>query len=357
MAFFHFRNVKISGIAAGVPEKIVNNLESEIQISKDYDNKAFVEMTGVVQRHYDHELTTSDLCFAAAKKLLDDLSWDPKDVDAIIMVSQTLDFILPATACIMQDKLGCSKECYAEDIQLGCSGWVYGLSNVAALLQNGTIKKALLCAGDARGQFVNPKKKGDPLFGSAGTVTALEYQEGAEGLKCHYGTDGSGYEAIIKPQGGARYPMTKETFDYVEIDGKEYTGLSSRMKGMDVFSFGITTAPKSIKKLGEHFGFDYMDSDYYIFHQANKKMNDMIVKKLKLPLEKVPNCMKYFGNTSSASIPLTIVTQLSDSASVGKKIFTCCGFGVGLSWGTIRFTTENLKITKLVEVKSDEHML
>lgn len=357
MAFFEFKNVKVSGIAAGVPSLIKNNLIEEKRISKEYDNAAFVETTGVIERHVDSNLTTSDLCFAAAKHLINELGWDPKEIDAIIMVSQTLDFILPATSCILQDKLGCSKECYAEDIQLGCSGWVYGLSNAASLLQNGTIKKVLLCAGDARGQYINPERLGDPLFGHAGTVTALEYQEGLEGIKCHYGSDGSGYDAIIKPQGGARNPMDKTSFDYVEVDGKEYNMLSSRMKGMDVFSFGISTAPKSIKKLGTHFQFDYLDSDYFIFHQANKKMNDMINKKLNLPLEKVPSCMSHFGNTSSASIPLTIVTQIKDEASKGHKTFICCGFGVGLSWGTVKFSTDNLIIPNLVEVDSNEHLL
>lgn len=356
MAFFHFKNVKVAGIAAGVPCHIVNNLMLDRRISKDYDNEEFVAMTGVIERRFDNGLTTSDLCYKAAKRLLSDLSWDPKEVDAIIMVSQTLDFILPATACILQDKLGCSRECFAEDIQLGCSGWVYGLSTVAGLLQNGNIKKALLCCGDARGQYIR-EGHDDPLFGHAGTVTAVEYVEGNEGLKCHFGTDGSGYEAIIKPQGGARYPITSQTFEEVEIDGKIYTGFSSRMKGMDVFSFGISTAPKSVKKLAQHYGFDYQDYDYFVFHQANKKMNDLITKKLKLDEEKVPLCMPHFGNTSSASIPLTIVAALQGKADVKPSSFICCGFGVGLSWGTIAFKTDNLVISKLVEIDSDEHML
>lgn len=356
MAFFHFKNVKVAGIAAGVPRRIVNNLTADRQISKHYENADFVAATGVVERRTDNELTTSDLCFKAAKQLISDLGWDKSDIGAIIVVSQTLDFIFPATACIMQDKLGLSKECYAEDIQLGCSGWVYGMSNVAALLSNGDIKKALLCTGDARGQFIRPGKE-DPLFGSAGTVTALEYDEGNDGIYGHFGTDGSGYDAIIKPQGGTRYPITQDTFKEVEIDGKSYTGFTTRMKGMDVFSFGISTAPKSIKKIAERFGFNYLDADYFIFHQANKKMNDMIVKKLKLPVEKVPNCMPHFGNTSSASIPLTIVAELKDKAEKGLRHFICCGFGVGLSWGTISFITNNLIISPLVEVDSNEHML
>lgn len=357
MAFFHFKNVKVSGIAAGVPAHVINNLKMERRISQDYDNADFVATTGVIERRFDNNLTTSDLCFKAAKQLLEDLKWNPKELDAIIMVSQTLDFILPATACIMQDKLGCSKECYAEDIQLGCSGWVYGMSTVAGLLQNGDIKKALLCCGDARSQYIKPDKD-DPLFGHAGTVTALEYEEGNDGLKCHFGTDGSGYDAIIKPQGGTRYPITEKTFEeVVEEDGKSYTGFTCRMKGMDVFSFGISTAPKSVKKLAEKYGFDYQTYDYFIFHQANMKMNDMIVKKLKLEKEKVPMCMSHFGNTSSASIPLTIVTELAGKADKQPTSYICCGFGVGLSWGTMAFKTDNILISNLVEVNSDEHML
>lgn len=357
MAFFHFKNVKVAGISAGVPRQIVNNLKLNRQISPDYNNADFVATTGVIERRFDNDLTTSDLCFKAAKQLLEDLHWEAKDVDAIIMVSQTLDFVLPATACIMQDKLGCTKECYAEDIQLGCSGWVYGISTMAGLLQNGDIKKALLCCGDARGQYIRPGKD-DPLFGHAGTVTALEFDDDNDGIVCHFGTDGSGYDAIIKPQGGTRYPMTVKSFEpVIESDGKSYTGFTSRMKGMDVFSFGISTAPRSVKKLAEKFGFNYLDYDYFIFHQANMKMNDMITKKLKLDKEKVPMCMPHFGNTSSASIPLTIVTELKGKAEGKHTSFICCGFGVGLSWGTIAFKTDNLVISNLVEVDSDEHML
>ena len=125
MAFFQFKNIRVAGFAAGVPSHVINNLTLESRISESYENKEFVATTGVVERHFDNDLTTSDLCFKAAKQLLSDLKWNTDEVDAIVMVSQTLDYILPATACIMQDKLGLPKECYAIDIQLGCSGWVY----------------------------------------------------------------------------------------------------------------------------------------------------------------------------------------------------------------------------------------
>lgn len=200
-------------------------------------------------------------------------------------------------------------------------------------------------AGDAK-RHVDTN---DALFGFAGTVTALEFAEGEEGFKFHFGTDGSGFDAIIIPDGGARNQITIHSFDEEKIDGKIYNRLQTRMKGMDVFSFGISTAPKSVKKLAEHFGFNYLDADYLILHQANMKMNKMIAKKLKFADEKVPTCMYHFGNTSSASIPLTIVTELKDKCK-DKTKFLCCGFGVGLSWGTVAFESNSLIISDLVEI-------
>lgn len=343
MAFLEFKNVRVAGISAGVPKKKICNLDLK-DLSKDYDAAAFVETTGVLERRVDN-LTTSDCCIPAAEKLIIDLGWDKAEIDAVIFVSQTTDYYLPATACIVQDKLGLNKECYAEDIVLGCSGWVYGLSNAVALMSSGHFKKVLLMAGDAKRHV----ETNDALFGFAGTVTALEYEEGNNGFQFHFGTDGSGFDAIIIPDGGSRNQITADSFKEEEIDGKTYNRLQTRMKGMDVFSFGITTAPKSVKKLSEHFGFDYQEADYLILHQANMKMNTMIAKKLKFEPERVPSCMYHFGNTSSASIPLTIVTELKGKLKETTK-FLCCGFGVGLSWGTVRFETKNLLISDLVEI-------
>ena len=350
MAFIEFKNVRIAGISAGIPKFVASNLHplENDGVSSEYSPEAFVEATGVLERHVSNTLTTSDLCFEAAEKLIADLQWDKSEIEALVFVSQTADYVLPATACILQDRLGLSRECYAEDVALGCSGWVYGLSNVAALVSSGAIKKALLLAGDAK-----KRAKGslDPLFGHAGTATAIEYVEGEEGFKFHFGTDGSGYDAIIMPDGGSRNQVSMASFELHEVEGKQMHRLQTHMKGMDVFSFGITTAPKSVKKLGERFGFNYLDADYFIFHQANMKMNNQIVKKLKLDPERVPSCMYRFGNTSSASIPLTIVTQLKGKFEDKPTKFICCGFGVGLSWGTVAFVSRKMIVSEIVEVE------
>ena len=346
MAYLHYSNVRIAGIAAGVPKTVKNNLIDAENISSEYTPEDFVKTTGVIERHVSPTLCTSDLCYEAAEKLIADLQWDKSEIGALVFVSQTADYILPATSCILQDRLGLSKECYATDCALGCSGWVYGLSQVLGLIATGEIKKALLLAGDAKKRFAGPS---DPLFGHAGTATAVEYCEGENDISFHFGTDGSGYDAIITPDGGSRNQVSPASFEYEEIEGKPYHRLMTRMNGMDVFSFAISTAPKSVKRLAEHFGFDYQEADYFVFHQANMKINNMIIKKLKLDESKVPSCMSHYGNTSSASIPLTIVTQLQGKLDKPTK-FICCGFGVGLSWGTVAFDTENIVVPEVVLV-------
>ena len=349
MAFCEFKNVRIAGVAAGVPKNIVSNLDlksGDGSISSDYSPEAFVELTGVRERRISDVLTTSDLGFAAATRLVADLAWDKTTIDALLFVSQTADYSLPATACILQDKLGLSKECYAADISLGCSGWVYGLSMACSFVSSKAFRRVLLIAGDAKKRAPQTP---DPLFGCAATATAVEFVEGAEGFKFHLGTDGSGYDAIINLDSGARNQIKPESFVLEDYEGKMMHRAQTRMKGMDVFAFGITTAPKSIKKLAEHFGFDYLSCDYFLFHQANMKMNNMIVKKLKLDPAKVPSEMYNFGNTSSASIPLLFVTQIRDQVNGQKKKFLCCGFGVGLSWGTVAFE-DAIHVSELVEV-------
>jgi len=356
MAFLSFPNVRIAGFAAGVPQKIASNLHptKDDVFSSEYSPEDFVNTTGVLERRVSGVLTTSDLSYAAAEKLIADLGWDKSEIEALIFVSQTPDYILPATACILQDRLGLSKDCYATDISLGCSGWVYGLSSVVSLMTSGMVKKALLLCGDAKKRFLDCDHLRDPLFGDAGTATAIEYSEGCKGFDFHFGSDGSGFDAIITPDGGSRNPFSTESLNYKREDALEQCRMVHRMKGMDVFSFGISTAPKSVKKLAEHFDFDYMQADYFIFHQANMKMNNMIAKKLKLPVEKVPSSLRNFGNTSSASIPLTIVSQLKGKFENKPTKFICCGFGVGLSWGTVVFDTNDVIVSELVEVADEE---
>lgn len=345
MAFLEFKNVRIAGISAAVP-KHIENAEDNPFISSDYNYEDFIKSTGIRSRRIDENLTSSDLCSAAAERLISDLGWDKKEIDVLIFVSQGPDYIIPSTACVLQDRLGLSKECYASEVPLGCSGWVYGLSYAVSLLSSGCVRKALLLAGDARMHIQTI----DPLVGFAGTVTALEYQEGSSGFKFHLGTDGSGHDAIIIPDGGARNQFSSKSFDIEDVDGKRMCRLQPRMNGMDVFSFAISTAPKSMKKLASQYGLNLEDMDYCILHQANLKIDEIIRTKMKFPKEKVPHCLGEFGNTSSASIPLTIVSQLKGKVENKLTKFICCGFGIGLSWGSVAFESESMVLSDLVEI-------
>lgn len=344
MAFLKFNNSRIVGIAAGVPKHV----EPTISTTEVYDAKEYIETTGILEKRFSNDFTTSDLCQGATERLIEDLDWNKDEIDGLIFVSQTPDYILPATSCVLHGKLGLKKYCACLDISLGCSGWVYGLSVALSLLESGNMKKVILLAGDARKHAI---EEPDQLFGYAGTATAIEFNpEKAKPIMMELGSDGTGYDAIIRPGGGTRNPFNEHSLDLEDCeDGRKRHALQTRMKGMDVFAFGITTAPKSIKKLGKEYDFDYESYDYFVFHQANRMMNETIRKKLKLAEDKVPYSMTHFGNTSSASIPVTIVTSLKDKLSDHKKIIGCA-FGVGLSWGTVVFETDNLVVSNLVEL-------
>ena len=176
MAFLEFKNVRVAGIAAGAPKNIASNLHptKDDVVSNEYSPEDYVKTTGVKERRVSRVLTTADLSYAAAEQLIADLGWEKSEIEVLIFVSQTPDYVLPATACILQDRLGLNKECYAADISLGCSGWVYGLSVVAGLIGNNGVKKALMLCGDAKKRFKIPGNQlRDPLFGSAGTATAI----------------------------------------------------------------------------------------------------------------------------------------------------------------------------------------
>jgi 3-oxoacyl-[acyl-carrier-protein] synthase-3 len=349
MAFLEVKNVRIAGISACVPQEIEENRTLPL-FSSEEEAEKFIASTGIERRHTSRKHLTSDLCFFAAEKLISDLGWDKQDIDALIFVTQGPDYVLPATSCILQDRLRLNEECYTLDISLGCSGWVYGLSVAANLLSSGMMKKALFLCGDTSHGTSREDKSAYPLFGDAGTVTALEFSEQTGSFKFHFATDGSGYDAIIIPDGGARNPFSEKSLEMAEIEpGIKRNRLNTVLNGMDIFAFGISKAPQTIRKLSEKFGVDLNTVDYFVFHQANKFMNEKIRKKLKLPEEKVPYSLKNFGNTSSASIPLTISTELRKKISMGKYSFIGCGFGVGLSWATVAFDLDKVGVS-VIEV-------
>lgn len=350
MAFLDIRNVKLAGISVAIPKKI----EKNINFFKDEEKYAgFLSTTGIeCRRKVENSVCASDLCQVAAEKLISELNWDKSEIDALVFVSQTPDYITPATSCVLQEKIGLSENCYCIDINLGCSGWVYALSVIASLLQTGCMKKGILLAGDTVSKFCSEEDKSTyPLFGDAGTATAIEFSEPAPGMKFSFNTDGNGADAIIIKDGAYRNPVTIGSLEMKESgDGIISNNLQLKLDGMNVFSFGISKAPSSVNGLIEKYEIDKDVVDYFIFHQANLFMNEKIRKKLKLSSDKTPYCLKDFGNTSCASIPLTMVSQMQCELQHKSLKHIACGFGVGLSWGSVYFETDNIVVPSIIEL-------
>ena len=354
MAFLSISNVSLRGVAACVPKRIVENRDLPL-FAKDEAEKVIATI-GVERRRCvaedDENCCTSDFCFHAANRLLEDLKWNASEIDVLILVTQTQDYRNPATACILQDRLGLPLNCIAFDVSLGCSGYIYGLTLISSMMQTGALKKGVLMVGDTLSLVSSPEDKSRAmLFGDAGTVTALEFDSAAKPMEFQLATDGSGYQAIITPHSAFRHRVTPESFIMEDFgNGIKRAPVHSVLDAMEVFSFGISRAPQSVKQMWEHYNINPDVIDYYLFHQANKFLNERIRKKLKLPPEKVPYNLKDFGNTSSASVPLLMVTNLREQLESRPTNLLCCAFGVGLSWGSVHLNLDRIVCPPLLEI-------
>lgn len=351
MAHLEVPNVVFRGVSACVPKTIEKNCDYPMD---ETDKAKLIASIGVEQKRIANDDTcSSDLCYKAAEQLIADLKWDKNEIDCLIFVSQTPDYILPATSCILQDRLGLSKECYTQDISLGCSGWVYGLSSIASLIScsNGSLRKGLLLVGDTTSKTTSYKDKSSwPLFGDAGTATAIEYEDNNQGFKFHLATDGDGANAIIIPVGGYRKRYSNDSLIYKEYEeGIQRTDLDCYLDGMSVFSFAVSKAPKSVNSLLEKYSIDKDSIDYFTFHQANLYLNEKVRTKLKIDSSKVPYSLKNYGNTSCATIPLTMVTELRNVLVSNNLKHVGCAFGVGLSWGSVYFETNQIACPEIIE--------
>lgn len=339
MALFSVRNVRIAGISTCVPKNTINNHKSTL-FQNEIEKEKYIESTGVERRHVvEKNICSSDLCYQAAETIISELGWEKESIDCLIFVSQTGDYIYPATACILQNRLGLSTTCMSFDITMGCSGWVYGMSVAASLLTNGGIKRLLLLNGETVSKTRSPYDRVNMITGDAGTATALEYQNEAAPMHFDLNTDGEGYQTIIIPDGGYRnMPSPLSFIEHTDDDGTIRNNMHTKMDGAGVFSFAISKAPSSIKKIMSENNLSNEQIDYYLLHQANQFIINKITKKVGGE-NKVPTCLRDFGNTSSTSIPLLITSRLNKSFK--NKECIGCAFGVGLSWASIYFKTDN----------------
>lgn len=350
MAKCSFENIKLAGIAAAVPKKEFSNKNYDWISEKE--RKLLIKTTGVEsKRQAPKGMTSSDLCLASAEQLIANLAWDKESVDAVIFLSQSPDYYLPASSVILQHKLGLKKTTMAFDVGLGCSGYVYGLQIASSLINGAGIKRVLLLVGDvSTATCAYTDKSTFPLFGDAGTATALEYIPSSDSFSFELFSDGEGYESIIIEDGGIRNLIDETSLKINKLEeGIERSKLQLSLKGLDVFNFSVGPVPKTIKSFLQEQNLSPENIDYFIMHQANKLMNESIRKKLKFSEQQTPYSLQNFGNTSSASIPLTLVTQLAEKLS-GKKSVLMAGFGVGLSWGICAMHAKDVKCSKLIEL-------
>lgn len=332
-----FDNIKIQGMASAVPEYIEENANFE-NILGARRTKKQIRLTGVSKRHVagKHQ-RTSDLCYAAALPLLKKLGWKSTEIKVLIYITQGPNYVLPSTAFFLQHRLGIPKDCVCFDINLGCSSFNVGVHVVSALLQSCNVSdKALLLIGDTASKVLHPEESmteesiaSRMIFGAAGAAIAMEKVEKSD-LKFMTKSDGDGFEAIIR-----------------------HFGKGTTMDGTAVFEFAINDVSDDVSVFKKYFNLKEEDIDYYVFHQAQKLILDNIAANCEFPEGKELRSLEEYGNTSGTSVPVTVCAnrdQFADKESV--KLFLC-GFGVGLSWGTIftEIPTENI----LPVIETNEH--
>lgn len=352
MAHMTFSGVGITALAAAVPRTIIDNYKYTQYFPED-QVKEVVDKIGIYQRRFaDDKTCSSDLCYAAAEKLIADNNINRDEIDLLVFISQTPDYRMPATSILLQDRLKLSNSTIAFDINLGCSAFIYGLSVVYSIMQNKGLRKALLLDGETRSKVYSPKDRRSAfLFGDGGVAALIERDEKFGESYFSLNSDGSRGDLIKINGGGYRNPSSVETLKERVVD--EYGNIRSDeqgyMNGGDVFNFVIREIPKDIKKLLISTDTNVLDLDYYVFHQANNFINSYLAKKLKIDTAKIPSTIDKYGNTSSVSVPLTIVDQLRGKLE-GKRRLMLSAFGVGMTWATAIVPFVDTKISEVVEV-------
>lgn len=352
MAFLKIPNIKVKGLSVTVPKHIKEI--KDLPFFAPGEAEKVIALTGIERTRYVPEgMTCSDLCYEAAEKLIDNLGWERSDIGCLIYVSLSRDYVTPPTSILLQERLGLPKTCLCLDIPLACAGYVYGLASIATFMSMGQIKKGLLLVGETTSVQISPLDKGLwPLQGDNGSATAIEFDESASPIYFNSGVDGSHGDAIIMPVGGTRRPFKEGDLEMIEMeDGSSRRGVDAIMDGMGVFTFAISEPPKTIKAMMEYFDLDLNGINYLLLHQANKYIDDKICKKLKVSEEKVPYCLKDFGNTSSGSIPLSMIVKLADKLPHESAKVVMSGFGSGLAWGAAYLELDHIKCLPLIEVE------
>lgn len=352
MAFFQFKNIKVSGIACAVPSNEVKT-ESYKHLFGDEEVEKFMTMTGVLssRRTSEHQ-TCSDLGYRAASELLSKKGIRSEEIGVLIFSSHSPDYRRPSTAFVLQNRLGLPEHAVCYDISLGCSSLVVGMQTVASIMNTSDIKYGLLFVGDTAGKSVNPNDRSSAmLFGEAGAVMLLEKTEDtSDEIKALVRSDGSGFKYMIVPGGGYRNLHASEEVVICE-DGNPRSLMNSFIQGTSVFTFTIFDVPRLIKDFFAKTETTPDSYDCFAFHQANLYILKQIAKKTKIPFDKLPISLDRYGNTSGASAIVSLCDKYGDS--IDDKIINvmACGFGIGISLGATSF---EININDILPIYEDD---
>lgn len=350
MSHFSFKNVAVKGITACVPSNIIDNKDFS-PILSEKEARQVIMATGIKERRFCDETTcASDLCAVAADKLLKDMKVPRESIDLLIFMTQTPDYAsIPATSSILQNRLGLPKTTAAFDIVQGCAGFVYALSTALSYAAS-CGSRVLLLVGDTLSKVVSPSDRNTGLlFGDAGTAALIDYDPTVAESYFSLNSDGAGEGAIKIEDGGYRNPTTETSREMIEYpDGSRRSNHQMRMDGMSVFDFTMREVTDDVEKLLVHAEENLSNIDALVFHQSNRMMIKAFARKLKLSFDKVPISLDRFGNTSAASIPLTLVSEFGNDTVVNKKL-VMSGYGAGLSWGSCLLNLQECYIGRVIE--------
>lgn len=349
MALVKFNGIGIKSLSVTIPKTKVETIkQNEFHTEKHLRN--FIETTGVKERRIaSTDICSSDLCYDAALKLIEESDISSDEIGALIFLSQTPDYRVPGTSIIMQDRLKLSKTTIAFDVNMTCSGYLYGLFLAYSLVNSG-VKNVLLLVGETLSKITSVKDKSTGLLlGDGGSATLITQNDIYGESFFSLNTDGSSYESVMIPGGGFRNmsslnTLKEKTYD----DGSERNDEQIRMDGMDTFSFAVSKIPKDVKNLLSFAEKDISMIDKIVFHQSNKYMMDVIAKKAKVDLSKMLYSIQKYGNTSGVSIPLTIADQ--QSSINNNDVLLLNAIGAGFSWGTIIIKLVDCKILNVNEL-------
>ncbi|MBD1142514.1 ketoacyl-ACP synthase III [Pelagibacterales bacterium SAG-MED35] len=338
------------GISTAVPKFEFNNLNYDL-LDSDKLVK-FIEITGIKKRRIvNKNICTSDLAVNAGEKLLTDLNWKKDEIDFVLLITQTPDYLTPATSIIIQDRMQLKKNLFTLDINLGCSGFPYGITLANSLIDNFNFKKGILFIGDVSSKLCNYNDKSTwPLFGDACSAVAFEKKSKTKVFSDFY-TDGSAYTDIIVPSHSlaGRNELTTDSFKNKKDKELIRNDVNMHLNGANIYSFAISSVPKKINEIILFSKINIKKIKYCFLHQANKLINQTIESKLNFRSVEYPTSIEEFGNTSSATIPITITKNFSSTYFSGLSIL--CGFGVGLSLATLIIDFKDVKVSKLVELE------